>query len=148
MLSRSLHSKCELSEIIPSVCTDHSLITVVINTNENKRGPGLWKFNNELLNDQQFQQEIGRVINECKNSFGYLRGTEFWELLKFELKQFSREWAIDRSKNEKLNKFILYEKLERMQSELILDTVRDQNLEKNIANVELELKAYETVDAQ
>ena len=46
LISQSLCSNCCKAEIIPSVQTDHSMITLEISTTDNKRGPGCWKFNN------------------------------------------------------------------------------------------------------
>ena len=148
LLSQSLVSNCEQSSIIPSVCTDHSCISIVLKTCEGKRGPGTWKFNNELLNDQNFQTELEKVVLGCKRSFHYLRGTEFWDLLKFEMKQFSRDFAKAKNQVEKYEKFVLYEKLECMQTEYLMDEIKDKELESDINSVKTELKAFETVDAQ
>ena len=42
-------------DIIPSIKTDHSAITLSINgIDDSKRGPNFWKFNSSLVNDNNY----------------------------------------------------------------------------------------------
>ena len=40
LVSQSLQARCKKSDIIPSVCTDHSAVNIELSTSENPRGPG------------------------------------------------------------------------------------------------------------
>ena len=66
---------------------DHSPILLQINfLNENDNGKGYWKFNNSLLQNNDFclkiEQTIESVINENHGSDDQIR----WELIKFEVR--------------------------------------------------------------
>ena len=132
LVSTTLQTKCTKAEIIPSVCSDHSLITLEIGSEEPKRGPGIWKFNNKLLNDDNFVSELRSVVKECKESFQYLSPTELWDLIKFEIMQFSKQFSKQKAFEVRNYKFELYAKLSRMQEELILDNDTPSDLMGNI----------------
>ena len=40
------------------------MISLILNLNNIKRGPGIWKFNNSLLQDEQFVSKIIKTIKE------------------------------------------------------------------------------------
>ena len=46
--------------------TDHSLLSMEININDIKRGPGIWKLNNKLLMEEEYINSIKECIIECK----------------------------------------------------------------------------------
>ena len=93
LVSESLGNKCEEVGISPSICTDHSCISLTINTSETKRGPGIWKFNNELLRDEEFIELMTDLIKGCVRSHDYMESIDFWEVLKFEMIQCSKEFS-------------------------------------------------------
>ena len=56
-----ISSKYE-SDITISIAPDHKAVFLSMNVNEEfKRGPGLWKFNNTLLQDECYLQ----LIKDC-----------------------------------------------------------------------------------
>ena len=89
LISESLRTKCLKSEILPSISTDHSLITLECNLQECKRGPGLWKFNNELLEDPKFVEETTQLLQKFKETYSFMEPIQKWELLKFEVAHLS-----------------------------------------------------------
>ena len=64
LISSELLSLVHKSEILSGYRTDHSLISLILNLNNIKRGPGIWKFNNSLLQDEQFVSKIIKTIKE------------------------------------------------------------------------------------
>ena len=60
--SHLLSSCCDV-QIIPSYRTDHSIISMCLKLNEPQRGPGLWKFNESLLNDENYVDIVHHCIN-------------------------------------------------------------------------------------
>ena len=57
----------ESTDIKASIKTDHSIITMQLSLSSNsKRGPGMWKFNNSLLQDIQYVTEIKELIRQLK----------------------------------------------------------------------------------
>ena len=149
LISKSVQPYCMESGIKASVCSDHSMIYIDIVTDESKRGPGIWKFNNKLLEDPKFIAEIKDMINQLKSNYGYMSGFNMWELIKFEIKQFSRDWAVNVCLQEKERRMALYEKMCELQDTWLKEgddvnaaTTRELLLTTN------EIKQFETIDAK
>ena len=90
LVSAGLATQIDNTEITSSTCTDHSLISVQLHCNDIARGPRVWKFNNQLLNNQEFCKEIEMLIEstlktciKAKMSF-----IDTWEYLKKECRNF------------------------------------------------------------
>ena len=49
--------------------TDHSAITLKLKFQESARGKGYWKFNNSLLKDKLYVDEVKKVIEEVKQTY-------------------------------------------------------------------------------
>ena len=62
-VSKHLSSRCTELHIKPGYRTDHSIITMMLRNGESQRGPGLWKFNESLLKDDNYI----KVVNDCVN---------------------------------------------------------------------------------
>ena len=55
-------------DILPSVNTDHSAVCLRLGElDEINRGPSSWKFNNSLINDTTFFNEMLDFIEKCKS---------------------------------------------------------------------------------
>lgn len=78
-------SKCD---IMPSIKTDHSLITLkLIQTPDNARGKGLWKFNASLLCDLDYNGYIKGIIDmHCVKLKDMKNKSLKWELIKMEIR--------------------------------------------------------------
>ena len=50
--------------IIPSILTDHNIIKIRLKVNKVERGPGFWKLNNTLLEDQIYTCKINELIDK------------------------------------------------------------------------------------
>ena len=57
------------TDIISGYRTDHSAITLRLKLQDSERGKGYWKFNNSLLKDQKYVDEIKKVIQEVKQMY-------------------------------------------------------------------------------
>ena len=67
LISDELQSYAEQVNIIPTPSTDHSAVTLRIKSLPGvKNGPSFWKFNNSLINDNNYIRETKNVINNCK----------------------------------------------------------------------------------
>ena len=147
LVSNSLSNKCYNPSILPSVVSDHSLIYLEVDVNDQKRGPGLWKFNNQLLNDKIFSAQLEMIIKGVLRVYEYLNPIDLWELLKHEMVRFSKQYATEKAAGNHTHKFSLYETLSRMQNELLKDNWGQQLL-SNIQGVKNEITAFEIMDAK
>ena len=85
----------------PGILSDHSMVLCTIESVENKRGPGLWKLNEQLLDDEKYCEAIKESFQSIKEGFGHLDSVQFWEILKFELANVSKDFVSEISRNKK-----------------------------------------------
>ena len=100
LISENLADVVSESRITPSIAPDHSAGTLVINlTASNSRGPGLWKFNSELLKERSFVQEIKTEIKKSERKCLYVSDARTkWELIKCDIRSFAQVYSRKRTK--------------------------------------------------
>ena len=57
------------SDIVSSVCTDHSMITITIKLHSVMRGRGLWKLNTSLLTEKDYVDAMNEKLDEIFANF-------------------------------------------------------------------------------
>ncbi len=132
LISENLESICDNSKILPGYRTDHSLITLELKLSDQKRGRGLWTFNNSLLKDLDYVDIINKTIDETvqqyrtdKNNLDYdssnvqfdISDQLFFETLKIQIRGASIPYAARKKKmlNERENQ--LNRKIEEVHNE-------------------------------
>ena len=148
LISESLRNKCIEARIDPSICTDHSCISIKVEISDSRRGPGVWKFNNKLLQDSNFDIEMNNMLKGAKRLYGHLNSIDYWEVLKFEIASFSREYSKGKAWKDKDNKFKLYKSLESLQEEMCKREKPSEELLTNIEHVKIELDSCANMDAR
>ena len=96
LISNHLQDYTNSEKIIPSIRSDHSAIFLGLKSVQDEKGPNLWKFNNSLLNDKNYNQLINRnvskwILSEFKDK------SIRWEVLKY----YIRKETINFSKRKK-----------------------------------------------
>ena len=75
-------------DIFPCTYSDHDFVILNLDFRDRiNRGPGVWKFNNSLLNDVLFRSEIVQLIEQSllfRRAFKSV--CDFWESLKSDIK--------------------------------------------------------------
>ena len=69
LLSDILLEKVKNVDIMPGYRSDHSIVSVTLYNLQNNRPKTYWKFNNSLLKDKQFIDEIKKVILQTKKQY-------------------------------------------------------------------------------
>ena len=64
LVSEDIFSLMKNTKIIPGYKTDHSAITFSFSPYNAKRGKGYWKFNSQLLRDDQYIEKVKNCIHE------------------------------------------------------------------------------------
>ena len=79
----------ENTDIIPSIKSDHSAITLQINSIEDKvRGPSHWMFNSSLLEDDTYIELIGSSLEVWLKGFDDIHDKQLlWDLVKYKIRQ-------------------------------------------------------------
>ena len=151
LVSENLVNNTVECDILPCIHSDHSAIMYKIELTKTKRGPGFWKFNDTLIQNDLYCTEMSAHIEKIKDIYGkgHLSATDLWELIKDECGKYSREFAKRISRDEKLEKFKLYKILSAMQENLIKGGPKvNVNLEKSMESVQCELDSFETMLAK
>ena len=146
LISSTLCNMCVETDIVPSIQTDHSMISITLSFIDCKRGPGTWKFNNSFLSDEKFCDKMQMVLETTASNYHYLNGIDRWELLKFEAIRTAQEYASDIAGKKKSRKFMKYKQLSRLQQESLKNNDHDGIL-REIKKVTADIDAYETLDA-
>ena len=88
LISRDISPGITSCEIRPCVYWDHDFVAFELDCNDgNRHGPGIWKFNNSLLEDDNYCVFIQPIIEQhlsFKHVFISIK--EFWESLKTTIK--------------------------------------------------------------
>ena len=67
-ISNKLQESSNKAIMFPASKTNHSSVSVTIsNYNKIKSGPGLWKFNNSLISDENFTERLKNCIANLKD---------------------------------------------------------------------------------
>ena len=69
LISYTLYSDISHSEIEPGYRSDHSLISITINMSNARKGNSYWKFNDSLLKDIEYVNEVKLIINRIKSQY-------------------------------------------------------------------------------
>ena len=88
--------------ILPSFMSDHSPISISINTlPSDQRGKYGWKFNNSLLHDESFPALMRNHIISLHSVLGNLDNPHLkWEYVKYEARKFSIAYSKHKNKEE------------------------------------------------
>ena len=99
--------------IINAPETDHSAITLYLKTEDllQPKAPGFWKFNNPLLDDENFTSAIRESLPVFKDKYADLDDLGLkWDLIKMEIRAFTIKFSKIKAKNKK-NKEAAFEDL-------------------------------------
>ena len=87
LVSQPLASRVSHLETLVSIAPDHKAIRVQLHLEKDSRGPGLWKFNNSLLEDEIYVNLITDSYAAIQNKYsGIIDKRLKWELVKMELR--------------------------------------------------------------
>ena len=86
-MSNSIVSEVKRAEIRSSVAPDHKAIFLGIEVRSGlERGPGSWKFNNTLLDDENYKDLIRFIYQQIREKYKDVASKQLlWELIKMEI---------------------------------------------------------------
>lgn len=96
--------------IMPSPLSDHSILSVLVEITPGKRGPGYWRFNNQLLQDPVFVTKMLTHITESLEQ-EFDTPTAMWEWLKYKIRQFCIQYSIDNNREKRAHVKTLEDRL-------------------------------------
>ncbi len=82
LISDNLQNSVAKTDIKSSYKSDHSLISIDLNLNETPKGPGVFKLNNSLLLDTDYQNTIRNSLKTVTDFNKECNPNVLWELIK------------------------------------------------------------------
>ena len=90
----------EQIETVVSNAPDHRAVRLKLNSPNSKRGPGLWKFNNSLVDDKDYVTLIRDNYSSISERYSEQEDKRLkWELVKMELRGLTIPYAKNNAKN-------------------------------------------------
>ena len=122
-ISKSMESAIQNAKIVPNIFSDHSGVTLSmsVESNETKHGPGFWKFNNSLLTDKCYTEMITKQIPEFIAKYCNLNEKGlFWEMIKMEIRASTIIFAKNKAKQKRNEEKDLLLRLNQLQEKFEL----------------------------
>ena len=146
-ISQSLTPKLLTSEMTPGLHSDHSMVQTTLQVGNKRRGPGYWKLNTSLLNDNSFKEEAEKIIQGAPRLASGLDAFQRWELVKQEFSRYAKEYSKCRANSEKTYLQNLHKLLHIQEMRCIEDPNNEAAL-KNINEIYAELDAINVSKAK
>jgi len=132
--------------IMPFVWSDHDLVYLCYNCNNVSLGPGVWKFNNELLKNTEFCETIVECIQIAKENLAEEENILNWyESLKKELKSIAIFYGRRKAKEKIKAKKLLQKRIQHEYKKAQKYDDYDLTLVKNLED---EFRVLEETDCQ
>ena len=85
---------CDEVDIIPSIRSDHSAITISLKGMSEQKGKGMWKINNSFLEESDFVRGITKYIKVWEDEASCLSSKRSrWEYMKYKIREFSVKYG-------------------------------------------------------
>jgi len=139
LITRSLCDRVTSCEIHPCVYSDHDFVFLDLNLHTTTQwGPGVWKFNNTLLQDEDFCTSVSDIIE----SFLFSRSSfpsdlVMWDNLKEKIRCFSISYSREKKRLLSRERVSLINSLSVLKRRL---AAGDNNVKPAILELELALK--------
>ena len=143
LISKRLSNLSIVQKILPAIKTDHSLIEITCKLSGPTRGPGIWKLNTSILQDQKYQLEIKSLIDTAWNE---LNGNDNLALrfdwVKYKIRQFSIAYSKNKAKINREQETKILREIEDLCDKICKETICEQELlvydefKKRLENIE------------
>ena len=114
LISKEFSSDTQACNIINAPETDQSAITLHLKTEDllQPKAPGFWKFNNSLLDDEDFTSAIRESLPDFKDKYADLDDLGLkWDLIKMEIRGFTIKYSKIKAKNKRNEEAALQNKV-------------------------------------
>lgn len=146
LISEHLSEFVDKTAIKAGVHSDHNIVSISFKNKNNARGPGIWKFNNLMLQDESFIEAMEEFIVKFHGEEIPRDPQLKWDFMKFRMREFSIKFAKDKAKEKR--KFVsdLDIRLRTLQSLFNRGTI-NENLQQEYNTTVRFIKEIETEKA-
>ena len=129
LVSFGISNLIKSSSIKPSILTDHSLVDLNLCIQNNKRGPGFWKFNCALLYDDNYVQMIKNAIQETVQIEYVQTAGLLWEAIKLRIRTDTIRYCSRKKRFKNNTLMALNKRLQRLQTNFQLNPTSEESAE-------------------
>ena len=99
LVPKLISNKIKSCTIVQAPAPDHKAVVLEVHTTERKRGPGYWKMNNSILNDEEYKKGITELYHNTLDEYGdRVSHTLLWDFLKLKIKEYTIAYCKMKSK--------------------------------------------------
>ena len=127
--------------------SDHALVEMEIMLDSYKRGPGIWKLNNKLLNDEEYVHLIKTVIADTLKETPYMSKREQWGEIKTNCSKASKAYSKMIVQENRDHLQLLYELKDYLMKDLIRNS-ENKDIRREIERTNKEIEVIEVQKVQ
>ena len=141
ILSEGLQDSIEIMDMIPSVQSDHSVLKLKITPiNERTRGPSSWKFNNSLVHDSNFVEQMKlKIPPTYQESLELSDARGSCEYMEYKMREFSMTFSKQKAYQRKKRRLFLDNRVKTLETKLATSSDDEIVEQYDMAKNELEL---------
>ena len=93
LVSAGIDQCIKNTSFLNGIKTDHRALYMVVEVQDFERGKGFWKFNNTLLKNKQFLEEMNLELTQTIQSMEHVNPIDKWERIKSRIKKKSINYS-------------------------------------------------------
>ena len=129
LISKRLSNLSMIPKILPAIKTDHALIEITIKLSGPPRGPGIWKLNTSILQDQKYKTEIKTLIDTAWNELAENDNLALrFDWVKYKIRQFSITYSKTKAKINREQELKIVKEIEDLDEKICNETINEQEL--------------------
>ena len=142
LISNNLTANARRAKIRPSIAPDHKTIFLSLEIADDlKRGPGSWKFNNKLLEDERYVQLLNESYPEILDKYKDLESKQLlWEMIKMEVRTKTISFSKRRRLEFKKKEIDLQNEIDELDRKICADNCLDTALLNTYEEAKKQLK--------
>ena len=139
LISTNLLQNAQIAFIAtPGIKTDHKYVSICLDLDKSDRGPGRWKMNTSILNDNAYKNKIRHLLSETQEEYKTISKQLLWEICKIKIKEFSITYCKQKQQVKRNLMKELEEKIKKKEVELEKSNYNKQIVtEKELLDKEL-----------
>ena len=137
LISFGLVNLIEKCDILPSLNSDHSMITCKIVLNNSERGPGYWKLNTSLLMDTEYKIMVKQTIDTTLEDNKGANPNTMWDIIKTSIRGATINFASNKKRIRSKNKHILEAHITKLEHKL--NSQYNETVENTITDLKTKL---------
>ena len=147
IVADNLIEKCHECELTSTAQSDHRLIHMKYRLSSTPRGPSYWKFNDSLIYDANFVEQMNNLIASVETNHITLEPQDKWDLCKIKIKEFSISYCKQKNFQKRNRLSNINRQLDEIEKKLAQNP-NNANLLKEKNKLKNELEIFEMNNAK